>query len=146
MSDSVENYLEKFKGGFSGILRWKQLDELWLTIQAMKQNWYIYQIGEEVPKETASAQQLKDFIHHLDKLLRADHGEDYCGIVYVDNKQQPSLVKIYDPNNLGSSCGSNGSPPPLPGWTLSLAQPVDLQLAFPPPANRRRWWKKIFSS
>jgi len=75
-----------------------------------------------------------------------DHGEDYCGIVYVDNKQQPSLIKIYDPNHLGSSCGSSGAPPPLPGWTISLEQPCDLQLAFAPPANRRRWWQNIFSS
>jgi len=146
MSNTSNLFFEKFQGSFSGILRWHQLDELWLQVQSMKKNWYIYQIGEQVPNKPISAEKLTEFIQHLDQLLRTDHGEDYCGIVYVDNKQQPSLVKIYDPNHLGSSCGSSGAPPPLPGWTISLQQPCDLPLAFLPPANRRRWWEKIFSS
>jgi len=39
--------------------------------------------------------------------LRADHHESYCGIVYADDLDKPRLIKIYDPNNLGSSCGSS---------------------------------------
>ncbi len=140
-----KTYLQQYAGAFSGILRWHQLDEQWLTIQKQSKNWYIYQIGEDVPEKASSAEQLAEFIHHLNKLLRDDHGEDYCGIVYVDNKEEPSFIKIYDPNNLGSACGSSGAPPPLPGWTISLSIPCDLKLAFPAPANRRRWWKNIFS-
>lgn len=146
MTNTSNQFIDKFQGCFSGILRWHQLDELWLQIQDMKENWYVYQIGEQVPEEVSSAEQLANFIHHLNQLLHTDHGKDYCGIVYVDNKQQPSFIKVYDPNHLGSSCGSSGAPPPLPGWTISLEHPCDLQLAFPLPANRRRWWKKIFSS
>ncbi len=145
MSDTTNYFIQKFQGVFSGILRWKQLTELWQQIQDMDQNWYIYQIGEEVPKATSSAKQLGKFINHLDQLLRIDHNEDYCGIVYVDDKLKPSFIKIYDPNNLGSSCGSSSAPPPLPGWIISLEQPVDLQLAVPRPANRQSWWKNIFS-
>ncbi len=32
------------------------------------------------------------------------------GIVYVDDPVAPSLIKIYDPNNLGSTCGSSADP------------------------------------
>ncbi|MFK5891608.1 MAG: hypothetical protein QM504_00125 [Pseudomonadota bacterium] len=146
MTNTSSQFLEQFQGSFSGILRWHQLDELWLKVQEMNSNWYVYHVGEKVPEKTISTEKLSEFIQHLDHLLRTDHDEKYCGIVYVDDKQQPGFIKVYDPNNLGSVCGSSGAPPPLPGWTISLEQPTDLQLAFPPPANRRRWWKKIFSS
>jgi hypothetical protein len=74
--------------------------------------------------------------------LRAEHDEDYCGIVYADNLQQPGMVKIYDPNNLGVSCGYSETPP-LPGWVLSRILPVDLQVTQVLPKNRQRWWRRL---
>ena len=144
LKESTDPFLNVFQGSFSGILRWPQLDELWLTIQQSNNQWYVYQIGENVPQQVLSTEKFKTFIKHLDGLIRKDHGETYCGIVYVDNIVEPSLIKVYDPNNLGSSCGSSGGPPPLPGWTISLLPPSDLPVAFAPPANRRRWWKSFF--
>ncbi len=139
-------FVEKFKGGFTGILRWHQLDELWTNLlAASKDDWYIYPVGEQPPEIHCSAEQLSTFIAAIDKLLREDHKENYCGIVYVDDKQTPAFIKIYDPHNLGHVCGSNGSPPPLPGWILSKLRPVDLQAVMPPTGNRRKWWQKIFS-
>jgi len=61
----------------------------------------------------------------MDKLLRREHQEDYCGIVYANDLQTPGSIKIYDPNNLGVSCGYNDNPP-LPGWIMSRIPPVDL--------------------
>jgi hypothetical protein len=52
------------------------------------------------------------FIERIDALLRAEHHESYCGIVYADDLENPRLIKIYDPNNLGSSCGSSKTPHP----------------------------------
>ena len=139
-------FMEKFQGRLIGILRWQQLDELWKTIQAGKtDDWYIYHIGEPPPLTVCKAEQLHRFIEEVDKLLRHDHQEDYCGIVYVDDKTTPGFVKVYDPNNLGHVCGSSGAPPPLPGWILSKLQPIDMEAAMPPPGNRKRWWQKIFS-
>ncbi len=107
------------------------------------QGWYVYAIGEEPPAEAVSAEKLRQFIVQINELLRREHDEDYCGIVYVDDKEEPSFIKIYDPNNLGTVCGSSDSPS-LPGWTLSKQVPADLPLAFPPPGNRRRWWRRFF--
>jgi len=42
-----------------------------------------------------------------------DHDETYLGIAYTDHFNTPDLVKIYDPNNPGSSCGSNGRRQPV---------------------------------
>ena len=139
-------FMEKFHGRLIGILRWEQLAELWQTLHAgSSDEWFIYHIGEAVPVTACQADQFDNFIVEIDKLLRHDHQERYCGIVYVDDKTTPEFIKIYDPNNLGQVCGSNGAPPPLPGWIISKTQPIDLEAAMPPPGNRRKWWQKIFT-
>ena len=53
------------------------------------------------------------------------------------------MVKIYDPNNLGVSCGYSDNPP-LPGWVLSRVAPVDLPRAQQQAQGRRRWWRGVF--
>jgi hypothetical protein len=139
-----EAFLVTFKGGFSNLLRWPQLDALWATLrQQQTTGWYAYAIGEAPPTASLNTDELGTFIREIDALLRREHQEDYCGIVYVDNPESPRLIKIYDPNNLGVVCGFSAAPP-LPGWTLSLDPPCDLQKALPPPANRRRWWQRLW--
>ncbi len=143
-ADDDSAFLQRFRGGFTSMLRWPQLDALWQTLrdQAGKQ-WYIYAVGEPPPVAPADGAQLQRFIAEIDKLLRDEHEEDYCGIVYADDREDPAFIKIYDPNNLGVSCGFSDNPP-LPGWILSLERPVDLG-NLPQPGNRRRWWQKLFS-
>jgi hypothetical protein len=141
-----EPFLAAFRGSFSGILRWPQLDALWQRLREEPgQSWYIYAVGEPPPSEPASHEQLERFIAEVDKLLRTEHKEDYCGIVYVDDPQAPSFIKIYDPNNLGVVCGFSDNPP-LPAWILSRLKPVDLPASLPPPGGRRRWWQKLLAA
>lgn len=143
MNDSIV-FLDAFRGSFSGILRWPQLDEFWQRlIQDDNQDWYIYAVGETPPTEPANRKQLEHFITGINELLRKEHQEDYCGVVYADDLQHPAFIKIFDPNNLGVSCGFSEFPP-LPGWILSVIQPTDLPSAIPQPGNRKRWWQKIF--
>lgn len=137
-------YLEAYNGKLTGVRKWDDLDALWDVIRGMAgQSWYVYAIGEEPPSEPISAKKLLQFIAQIDALLRKEHDETYCGIVYLDDIEAPGFIKIYDPNNLGTACGSSDAPS-LPGWTLSKQVPVDLPQAFPPPNNRRRWWRKLF--
>ncbi|WML91146.1 hypothetical protein [Thiothrix lacustris] len=138
-------FLEAFRGNFSGVLRWHQLDALWaLVLSSPSDRWYVYAVGEEPPTTPQPSHALSNIVRELDELLHREHDEDYCGIVYVDNMHQPTYIKIFDPNNLGSTCGSSGNPP-LPGWILSHIPPTDLPMAFPQPNNRRRWWQKLFN-
>ncbi len=140
-----KTFLEAFRGGFTGILRWPQLDALWERVRSSAdEGWYVYSVGETPPEAPASAEALDRFLTEVDALLRREHDEDYCGIVYVDDPQSPSFVKIFDPNNLGVSCGYSDNPP-LPGWILSRIPPVDLPDALPKPAGRRRWWRRLFA-
>jgi hypothetical protein len=144
-SESSPSYLQAFRGSFSNLLKWPDLDAFWQVLDAQADaNWFIYAIGEDVPTTPATAKQVRTFIQEIDKLLRQEHEEDYCGIVYVDDKTQPSFIKIYDPNNLGVSCGFSDNPP-MPGWVLSLLPPVELNEQTFLPQNRRRWWQRLFA-
>ena len=140
-----EDYLFAFKGNFSSTMRWHDLDAFWQTLKSYADDqWYIYAIGEEPPKDTVKKEHLLSFVDNVDELLRKEHDEDYCGIVYVDNKEKPEFIKIFDPNNLGVSCGFSEKPP-LPGWVLSRIPPVELETALYPPKNRQRWWQQLFA-
>ncbi|MFM2317655.1 MAG: hypothetical protein RLZZ215_276 [Pseudomonadota bacterium] len=140
------DFLHVFRGSFQGVLRWPQLDELWQTVRSSQSSdWYLYAVGEPPPTQIANADQVDHFIQEIDRLLRREHAEDYCGIVYVDNFQQPSLIKIFDPHNLGTMCGSKGGQP-LPAWIISKLKPIDLPHTVPVPHNRRRWWQQLFAS
>lgn len=141
--DSVPSFWQAFKGTFYGVLRWQQLDQLWDAMRADADGgWYVYAIGTEPPTATVGADKLREFIAEIDVLLRKDHGEDYCGIVYTDSFEEPSFVKIFDPHNLGVSCGYSDNPP-LPGWIVSKLPPIDLK-APDLPGNRHRWWQRLF--
>lgn len=140
------DFVARFRGAFSGVLHWEKLDALWSDLRRQTdKHWYIYAVGETPPTMPASAAELDTFLTEIDALLRKEHEEDYCGIVYADDLQDPGFVKIYDPGNLGVVCGFSDNPP-LPGWILSLIPPLDLEHALPPPGNRRRWWQRIFGA
>jgi hypothetical protein len=128
-----------FSGRLWAVMSWAQLAALWQRIDPAA-GWFLYAVGEPAPAAPATQAQTMEFVRRIDELLRREHREDYCGIVYADDIEAPRFVKIYDPDHLGSSCGSSKNPP-LPGWIMSLVRPADLKPAGHMPANRRRWWR-----
>ncbi|MFK5914848.1 MAG: hypothetical protein QM484_10765 [Woeseiaceae bacterium] len=144
-SENQSEFITAYRGSFTSMMRWHHLDDFWKTLNDQADDqWFIYAVGEEPPTQTKTKIELQSFIKELDTLLRTEHTEDYCGIVYADDKLSPQFIKIYDPNNLGVSCGFSDNPP-LPGWVLSKLQPLELETALRPPNNRRRWWNRLFS-
>ena len=129
-------------GRLWSIMSWDQLTVFWGRVGG--EGWYLYAIGEAVPTEPAAAAITAEFVKRVDTLLRDDHRHDYCSIVYADNLDAPTFIKIYDPNNLGVSCGFSTNPP-LPGWIMSRVPPEDLQAERQQPDGRRRWWRALFS-
>jgi hypothetical protein len=138
----TDAYLAAFRGSFTSTLRWPQLDALWQRVRESPDGWYVYAVGEAPPDAPLPGDDLLRFVDEVDALLRREHDEDYCGIVYADDPGDPGMIKVYDPNNLGVSCGYSDNPP-LPGWVLSRLPPVDLA-AVRQPAGRRRWWQRLF--
>ena len=140
-STESEAFHARLKGTFSGILQWQQLDELWARVKPGL--WFFYQVGEELPEKPLGGDELAVRIDALNTLLRHDHDYHYCGIVYVDDVDAPTLIKVYDPNSLGSSCSHNATPTP-PRWILSISRRHPLRATFQLPNNRKRWWQ-LFS-
>lgn len=131
---------KKLNGTLYGLMRWTDWDALQTRLLAEAGNrWFAYAVGTDMPAVPVPPAALQVLLEEIDGLLRRDHDEDYLGIVYVDDLDTPSLIKIYDPNNLGSACGSIGYKVP-PGWVLSLDPPSDISAFTPLPGNRRRWW------
>ncbi|MDH4217076.1 MAG: hypothetical protein OEV23_09375 [Gallionella sp.] len=137
-SAEAEAFHARLKGTFSGILQWQQLDELWARVKGGQ--WFFYQVGETLPEKPLGGEELAVRVDALNTLLRHDHNYHYCGIVYADNVETPTLIKVYDPNNLGSSCSHSATPTP-PRWILSTAPPALVESHAPVPLNRKHWWQ-----
>jgi hypothetical protein len=142
----ADPYVKRFKEGrFESLMRWPQLEQFWKTLRPqVDDSWYVYAVGESAPVAPSNKESVLSFISEIDQLLHKEHEESYCGIVYANDHQNPDFIKIFDPNNLGVSCGFSDNPP-LPGWVMSKMKPVNLQDALQPANNRRRWWQKIFA-
>ena len=141
---AADPFLAAFRGSFTSALRWPQLDALWERVRERADlGWYLYHVGDPPPVEPADAIRVLAFVAEIDALLRAEHKEDYCGIVYADDPAAPGLIKIYDPHHLGVSCGYSDNPP-LPGWVMSRLPPCDLPAAQRPTRARRHWWQRVF--
>ncbi len=118
----MTSFQQSYKGNFTSTLRWHQLDELWEKVIIQPDGWYIYHIGENPPTEAVDENILKQFIEKVDQLLHQEHKYDYCGIVYTNNKETPTMIKIFDPKNLGVVCGV-GKNITHPRWLLSRILP-----------------------
>ena len=138
----MSEFEQLYSGRLWSLLSWQQLTDFWARIDRGA-GWYLYAVGETLPAAPSSAEEVGRFIAETDALLRREHHHDYCAIVYADDVEAPRMVKIYDPNNLGVSCGFSKNPPP-PGWVMSRVPPAELRRAGPLPESRRRWWRALF--
>jgi hypothetical protein len=136
-------FSRQLNGRFVGIIGWQDLDALWSRVLAYPEGWYASLTGETAPETPLDASALQRFVAEVDALLRREHGEDYCGIVYADDLERPTFVKLYDPNNLGSSCGTRSGAHP-PRWLLTRLRPEAIADAAPLPNARKRWWDALF--
>jgi len=130
-----------FDGMLYSLLSWDHLSAFWQRLDP-NAGWYLYALGEARPDSVADAEHVRTFIREIDALLRKEHHEDYCGIVYADDIETPRLIKIYDPNHLGTSCGASHMKI-LPGWVMSQMAPSDLDPSHHVPQNRKRWWQGL---
>lgn len=143
MNITTLSFQQYYKGRFINMLRWSDTSQLWEGVKAQPNGWYIYFVGESLPTAPVEAEILNQFIQKIDQLLRKEHDYDYCGIVYADNKKTPAMIKIFDPNNLGAVCGSSGTVV-HPRWLLTRIPPEAIIDDTPTPANRKRWWQRLF--
>lgn len=131
-----------YSGRLWSVMGWDQLTNLWRRVDPAA-GWYLYAVGvSPAPTFASDAAAVGAFIERIDALLRAEHHESYCGIVYADDIDKPLLISIFDPNHLGSSCGSSKNPP-LPGWIMSRVPPDEIAAVRPAAEGRKRWWQSL---
>ncbi len=145
MTEAASAFAQQLNGNFLGMLQWQQLDDLWLRVRAEPRGWYASLVGEAAPEAPLEADALNRFVDEVDALLRREHKQDFCGIVFADNREQPAFIKIYDPHNLGSFCSCSSAPVP-PRWVLSRIQPERIEDDGPLPGSRRSWWQRLFGA
>lgn len=138
----MSDYIDEFQGRFIGIMQWDDCHELFNKLIDQPTDWYLYDTMTTVPVSTVDSQNFKKSIHDIKNILTEEHQERYCGIVYTNNLESPSFVKIFHPNNLGKSCGSSEHPP-IPQWLLSKTPPVDVVEKFGPPKEEKSFVSKI---
>jgi len=131
-------FLDRYhQGTFKGILTWEGLDQLWDQVLKYRGGgWYAYTVGEPVPERPAYGGELDTFVREVHVTLRKKHRQAHCGIVYVDDREAPTFVMIFDPHNIGG-CGL-GEGPSIPGWILSHLPPEEL-LAASHPVKTSKW-------
>lgn len=133
-------YAQRFWGSFQGMLHWPQLDALWSAVRAQPQNWFLVEANQALPEAPLPGPSLLARLNEIDALLRKEHQHSYCGIVYADDANAPSLIKIFDPRGLGSMCSCSTEPTP-PRWVLSRWRPETLPSTSTSPSRRKPWWK-----
>ncbi|HQT30024.1 MAG TPA: hypothetical protein PLE48_10960 [Thiobacillus sp.] len=142
-TDEFDRY---YNGLLYSVMRWDQLTMFWQKLDA-EAGWYLYAVGQDVPTAPSAADKVQQFMGEMDELLRREHHEDYCAIVYADNLDAPNFIKIYDPNHLGSSCGSSATKSSIvPGWLMSKMPPRKLETGGVVTGQRKRWWQTFLGS
>ena len=138
----MSEFADMYQGLLHGIREWSRWERFRGELAARADaGWYVYFIGQDCPRTPVDAPTFRKVLDEVDALLRRDHQERYLGIVYVNDFDHPRLIKIYDPNNLGASCGHSGKVV-LPGWVFSRMPPEPLGTAIVP-EGRKRWWREI---
>lgn len=142
-TDEFDRY---YNGLLYSVMRWDQLTDFWEKVD-VDAGWYLYAVGQNVPDEPSAPDKVQQFTREMDALLRREHHEDYCAIVYADDLDAPNFIKIYDPNHLGSSCGSSSMKSSvLPGWVMSRTPPRELEMLGVVTGQRKRWWQTFLGN
>ncbi len=119
------NYLEQFQDRFIGVMQWEDCSSLLQKLIENPNDWHLYDTLKPMPDATHSAEDFINKINSIKNTLINEHQERYCDIVYTNDLDNPSFVKIFHPNNLGKVCDSSDNHT-LPQWMLSKEKPMDV--------------------
>ncbi|HGG04652.1 MAG TPA: hypothetical protein ENK28_04285 [Aliiroseovarius sp.] len=119
-----------FQGDFQGILTWPDFDSLWAVLGATKGDWYVYDLTADVPSSPVSGRDFDKALSEAGDLYSSVRNRSYCGAVYVDDPRTPTFVKVFDPYQMGATCGSSGSRT-MPRFVFSRIIPTPLSEPVP---------------
>lgn len=126
-------YWQAFQGYFSGLLQWEDMSTLWEQLKASPEGWYVFDTLQAPPQSPVSSSELQELLNEIEVFTRKRHRHEYCGFIYVDDRNSPGFIKIFDPRKMGSSCGCSDELI-LPRWIISRARPD----ALPEPEPKKK--------
>ena len=138
----MSDYFDKFQGRFIGIMQWDDCNALLQNLIDQPNDWYLYDTLKEAPTQTIAVDDFINRIKEIKEILSSEHQERYCGIVYTNDLERPTFVKIFHPKNLGKSCGSSEHPP-IPQWLLSKTKPKNVVEKFGPLKEKQGFISKF---
>lgn len=115
-------YWRHYQGRFSSLLNWRDVDAFWVKIAAMKSDWYVFETGAQIPTEPATNMALSEVLAAAQIMVNTRREMAYSGTIYVDDIEMPTMIKVFDPTNMGSACSCSGERI-MPRYILSQIPP-----------------------
>ena len=129
------DFWTSFNGWFSGVLDWSDVETLFSSLRKNSKGWYLAEMQSsdesnpasvpDMPESVLDEDDFLKFLVEAESVINKRRSRPYCGAIYVDNKDDPAFIKIFDPTKMGSSC-SCSTEPVLPRWTISRIKPEPL--------------------
>ncbi|MCP5075396.1 MAG: hypothetical protein GY947_19155 [Rhodobacteraceae bacterium] len=118
------------EGRFEGILTWQAFDDLWERLAVSDGAWYVFDLGTAPPDQPVTGAAFAKSLGLARDMYAPVQSRSYCGAVYVDDRDAPTFVKVFDPFNMGSACGCSGERI-LPSFVFSRIMPDPLPAPEP---------------
>jgi len=96
-----------YQGRAAGLLNWKDVDALWPLLKAQPEGWFVYDLETAPPTAPLSSVDFKAFLPQAEALVNERRDRSHSGAIYIDNPETPAFIKIFDPTNMGTSCGGD---------------------------------------
>ena len=100
-------YWRAYQGRASGLLTWEDVDALWPRLAAHPSGWYAYDLETTPPEAPLSGADFSAFLPQAQTLVNQRRDRSHSGAIYIDNRDRPAFIKIFDPTNMGTSCGGD---------------------------------------
>ncbi|HHS94340.1 MAG TPA: hypothetical protein ENK63_03235 [Rhodobacterales bacterium] len=113
-----------------GLLRWDEADALLVLLAGAGGGWYVFDLHAAPP--TTPSDDITATLEAVREMYAPVRDRSYCGTIYVDDPEAPTLVKFFDPYQMGATCGSSGERT-LPRYVFSRIKPDPLPEPEPEP-------------
>ncbi|HIP24445.1 MAG TPA: hypothetical protein EYG79_12765 [Rhodobacteraceae bacterium] len=115
-------YWRAYQGRAAGLIDWKEVDALWPQLGVQPEGWYVYDLETAPPVAPMPAPDFTAFLPQAEALVNARRDRSHSGAIYIDSREAPAFIKIFDPKNMGTSCGGDHEMI-FPRYILSKTKP-----------------------
>ncbi|KPV39467.1 hypothetical protein AN478_09875 [Thiohalorhabdus denitrificans] len=140
----MSEFAERYWGSFTGCIRWEQAEAVAERLAATEGPWYVVSPEEGAAaavEELAPTEAAERLGGHLAEMQRLKKGP-YCNLAFVDDAEDPRLIKLFHPKRAGDACRVGGDP--IPPWVVLSRYPVD-PAVFAPAREEPQgsWWQRM---